>query len=266
MLLPSALISYAVVLSLENCPGSGMLGKALGLRKELPPLAVESCLNSFITSWWWCIYFLFCPRLYVVKIFLCVIMKACQLLKLFPMGTLSFQEEMICCICPWPWHFLWMPSLTLVRKQAAVSPILKLLSLFALQGAKVRNSTPCKSALYTWCWKAWISWLKSLDRTIKNFTGLWRNRWVDKSFCCNSQHSNFRALFTGGSESTTQKLNTRKNAVCFAVAAWPPPCLKCCRVLWNNLTLYSELLKLWGMKNSSCHTFFYLYWISLLQM
>ena len=37
VLLPSALISYAVVLSLENCPGSGMLGKALGPRKELTP-------------------------------------------------------------------------------------------------------------------------------------------------------------------------------------------------------------------------------------
>lgn len=60
------------------------------------------------------------------------------------------------------------------------------------------------------------------------------------SFCCSSQHSNFRASFTGGSELTIQKLNSRKNAACFAMAAWPTSCLKCFWVLQNDLTLYSE--------------------------
>lgn len=189
----------------------------------------------------------------------------CQVLKPFPTGTVCFQEEMI----RWVWLtsvLLWMPSLTLVRKQAAVCPTLKLQSLLALQGAERRNSTPCKSAPYTWCWNAGISWLKFLDCTGKDFTGLWRNGWVATFFCCSSQHSNFRASCTGGSESTMHKLSTRKSAACFAMAAWFFPCLKCCWVLQKNLTLYSALLKLWGRKNSSCHTFFSLYWITLLQM
>jgi len=49
VLLPSALVSCAVVLSLESYPGGGVLEKALGLRKKLTAV---SCLNSFITLWW----------------------------------------------------------------------------------------------------------------------------------------------------------------------------------------------------------------------
>lgn len=216
VLFPSALISCAVVLSLENCPGCGLLGKALGLRKELSPCLLYPAWMHLLP--------------YVGRVYTFSFVQGCMWLKSFHVSQLKCVRFWNCFLWAhwvfrkklyvmfdWLWHFLWIPFLILARKQAAVCPIVKLLSLSTLQGAGVCNSTPCKSAPYTQCWNAWISWLKSLDCTIKNFTSLWTD---------------------GGSESTIQKLNTRKNAACFAMAAWPSPCIKCFWVLQNDLTLF----------------------------
>lgn len=174
--LPSALIHCAVFLSLQNCPGCGLLGKALGLRKELTPcLLYPAWINlllygshvytfSFVLGCMWLKYF-------------CVSIKVYQVLKLFPMGTLSFQKEIVCCV----WLTLALLMDAFLDPSQKEGSCVSLLSYYPCSLCKelkyVCNSTSCKSAPYTWCWNAWISWLKSLDCTIKNFTSLWTDEW-----------------------------------------------------------------------------------------